>query len=224
MLSYIPFSQIIELVAAIAAFIYLKKEKKYPWPWFIWFLIFVFLVDFLGYLYRIIQVLQGNKAVINYIIYKTYLPIEFLFHSCLLFLFTRTHKKLTRYYATGLILFVILFTIELSNVSINTYVVTSDLFGAFFLLTGCLLYYYYFLQQENHVEVMKFAPFWIVTGLFFYHFISFSLLAYFNDLVLINMKKKGIPVRHYVISVVNFIFYGSWIYAFKIQQNHLKWR
>lgn len=224
MLSYIPFSQIIELIATIAAFIYLKKENKNPWQWFTWFLVFVFLVDFSGYLYRVLQVLEGNKAVINYIVYKIYLPVEFLFHSWLLFLFTKQYKRLTRYYTTGLIVFFILFTIELSKVSINTYVVTSDLMGAFFLLTGCFLYYYFFLQQENHVELRKFAPFWIVTGLFFYHFVGFSLLAFFNDLVLINIQKKGIPVRHYVMSVLNFIFYGSWIYAFKIRQNHLQWR
>lgn len=221
MLSYIPFSQIIELIAAIAAFIYLKKEKENPWQWFKWFLVFVFVIDFSGYLYRLIQVLNGIKEVKNHIVYKIYLPVEFLFHSWVLFLLTKQYKKLIRYYTAGCFVFFSLFVIELSNVSLNTYLVTSDLFEAFFLLTGCLLYYYYFLKQENHVEIIKFAPFWIVTGLFFYHFVSFSVTVFFDYLALINTTGQGIPLRSYVFIVLNCIFYGSWVYAFKIRRKHL---
>ncbi len=221
MLSFIPFSQIIELIAAIAAYKYLIQERENPWQCFKWFLLFVFVIEFSGYLYRLIQILEGNKQAKNYIFYKIYLPVEFLFHSWVLFLFTKQYKKLIRYYTVGGIVFFSLFIIELGKVSLNNYLVTSDLFEAFFLLTGCLLYYYYFLKQENHVEVIKFAPFWIVTGLFFYHFVSFSVTVFFDYLALMNTTRQGIPLRSYVFIILNCIFYGSWVYAFKIRQQQL---
>ena len=220
MLYLVPFSQMIELIAAILAFKYLGNEKENPWKWFRWFLLFVFALEFSAYVYSMGPVFLGYEKRQNHFLYKIYLPIEMLFHSWLLFFFSKQYKKLKRYYATGVILFFCLFFFEFSKVSLNTYLVTSDLFGALFLLIGCFLYYYYFLKDESHVEIIKFAPFWIVTGLFFYHFISFSITYFFHELIFIN-NQKGFPIRHYVFSVLNIIFYGFWVYAFKIRQKQI---
>ena len=221
MLSFIPFVQIIELFAAIAAFVYLKRDKQNPWQWFRWFLLFVFLVEFSAYLYKLIPYLQGRKEVKNYAFYKIYLPVELLFHSWVLVSLTRQYKKLTGYYVSGFVIFSSLFLFELLQVPLKEYVVKSDLFESLFLLAGCFLYYYYFLKQEHYVEIPKFAPFWIITGMFFYHFVSFSITVFFEDLAFLNTKKLGIPLRRYVFIILNLIFYGSWVYAFKIRRKQL---
>lgn len=220
MLSYVPISVIIELIAAIAAFKYLANEKENPWKWFRWFLLFVFVLEFSAYVYGLGPILIGNEIRKNHFFYKIYLPIETLFHSWLLFFFSKQYRILKRYYATVLVLFFFLFVFEFCNVSLNTYLVTTDLFATLSLLIGCFLFYYYFLKQTNHVEVIRFAPFWIVTGLFFYHFISFSITYFFHELMRIHIQ-KGIPLRFYVMSVVNLLFYGFWIYAFKIRQKQI---
>jgi len=221
MLALIPFVQIIELMAAIAAFIYLSRERENPWRWFKWFLGVVFLVESSGYLFKLILYLQGRAPVKNHLIYKIYLPIETIFHSWVLFRLTRQYKKIAKYYVLGLTIFFCLFFVEWFRVPLNKYVVKSDLFETLFLLTGCLLYYYYFLKQEHYVEVIKFAPFWIVTGMFFYHFVTFATTVFFDYLALINEKATGFPLRRYVLLIVNAIFYGSWVYAFKIRRNQL---
>lgn len=221
MLSYIPFVQIIELFAAIAALVHLRKEKENPWQWFKCFLTFVFLVEFSAYLYGLIHFLINDTKVKNYLFYKINLPVETVFHSWLLFSFTKQYKKLNRYYVSGLILFSALFFFEISQVPFDEYVIKSDLFESLFLLVGCFLYYYYFLKEEHYVEIIKFAPFWIVTGMFFYHFVGFSITIFFEDLAFLNIKKLGIPLRRYVFIILNLIFYGSWVYAFKIRRKQL---
>lgn len=220
MLHLVPFSLIFELIAAIAAFKYLRNEKENPWKWFKWFLLFVFVLELSAYLYAMIPVFHGYEIRRNHFFYKIYLPIETLFDSWVLFLFSKQYRILKRYYATVVVLFFCLFFFEFCNVSLNTYLITTDLFATLCLLIGCFLYYYFFLKQTNHVELIKYAPFWVVTGLFFFHFISFSITCFFHELTLIHTQ-KGFPIRFYAMNVLNFLFYGFWVYAFKIRQKQI---
>jgi hypothetical protein len=60
---------------------------------------------------------------------------------------------------------------------------------------------------------LQHPPFWIVTGLFFFNFGSIACNLFF-DYLMVKIPKEYIPINYIIFTVLNFILYGCWSYAF----------
>lgn len=214
-----PSTALIELICFIFAVIYLSNDKDSFWRHLIWFMLAITLLDGAGWS---MAVLLHKK---NHWIYNIELPLEVLFIVWLFSNILKTYFK-TRVWAVIVVsLFFILYTRDIINSGFNEYADFTDTIAALIFVIASGIFYFYLLKEERYVELFKYPPFWLVTGMFLFYFGSTALNVFFDELMQLNVA-KGIPLRYIIFTILNGILYGCWIYAFKCtyQQNILSSR
>lgn len=207
-----PFSQVFECTCLAFAFSYLPGKKAGYWRYFKWFLLVTVLTEMAGF-----TLLSFSQP--NHWLYNIYIPIEILFKSYLLYKLCSPYFRVTRWLVPGLALFGVVYLYESFNSSFSAYSFMSNSLASMGIIIICCLYFYYFLKKEEYVNIYTHAPFWIITGLFFFYFGSTACNLFFNYLASIYVKQH-IPVRYITFSVLNFILYGCWSYSFVCKYRH----
>lgn len=187
------------------------------WVHFIWFTGLAFLVEGSGYL------LYFKYGISNHALFNLFLLVEYLFLSWAI------HKLSKDYYRSGIPVIIGLTAVlavyfyESISSSFRAYSANSFMAASIYFTLLCGLYYYFFMKQEQHVEIERFAPFWIITGLFLFYFGSTAIDFFFRYFAAHNAQNpKTLKLTRYKIFIVlNFILYASWAYAFICRQRQV---
>lgn len=206
-------NQIIEFVALLIAYFCLRKKQAGWYRYSIVFLLIVVITECAGsYTYF---VLHKN----NHWIYNTYLPIEIGFKAWMLYKICQPHFNCKPLVLAGLAVFLISYLAESMRSGFREYsTITNNLFSIWVVLV-CFLYYYILIKTDSNISIVKHPPFWIITGLFFFYFVSTASNFFFTYLVDIN-KLDLVPIRYSIFMFLNLILYGTWSYAFICQHKN----
>jgi len=149
----------------------------------------------------------------NYWVFNCYQPIQIGFISWVMYKLTKpffNSKWLIISFAV--ISFIIFISENYNSGFLNWSKITKTYFSIFTVIEA-LLFYYYLLQQESNISITRYPPFWIITGIFFFYFVSITSNLFYDTLSSIN-KNLTKPIRSTIFLVLNIILYGCWTYAF----------
>lgn len=202
----IPFALFFEFLCAFSATRFLYSKQNGWWRHFIWFLTIVFIIDTTGYLFYL-------SRINNHWLYNIANFIFASFYTWVLYKINSTNKLMKRLLTGCQIIFSITYLFE----SIQSHFLEASrfsfIFNTIYIIIACCLYFYFLLKNDEYINLVKDASFWIISGLFFFELGSISLIIFSSYLVEINLK-ENINVSFAILNVVNFIFYGCWTYAF----------
>jgi len=202
-----PTTLLIEFVCLLFAIRYLKKDQSF-WRSFIWFMFFITLIDGTGW--AMATLYKQN----NHWLYNIQLPVEVIYTGWIIHKIFASLINSKPWFFTGLAVFLLAYIIEGIYKSYSAYAAFSSSLASvlFFVSSGC--YFYLLLKQEEHIDLLKHPPFWVMAGIFFFYFSSTAVNVFFEELMKINIV-KGIPLRFYIFTLLNAILYGCWINAFR---------
>jgi hypothetical protein len=204
----VPVNVFIELLCFIGAFFYLKKEKEQHWYAFVWFMLFITLLELAGWAMRYLLTMN------NHWLYNIHMVVEVFFVAWILHRFFKSMVDSKPWILTGLVVFVISYTIEsIARGFVKYNEFTASLTAVLFVIAaGC--YFYCLLKSEEYVELLRHPPFWIITGIFLFYFGSTAANIFFEELKQLNLVYH-IPLRYFIFPVLNAMLYGCWIYGFR---------
>jgi hypothetical protein len=197
----------IEFISFLIALFYLATKKIGWYKNFIWFLFLVVTTEAVG-----------NTAYFywhqnNHWIYNAYLPVEILFKSWILYKICQPHFNSRPVIISGLVVFSISYLAESITAHFLKYSSNTNVLFSVWVILVCFYYYYCLIKGENNITIYRHPPFWIITGLFFFYFISTASNLFFDYLIQIN-KKELVPIRYTIFLILDLILYSSWSYAF----------
>ncbi|RYY59504.1 MAG: hypothetical protein EOO05_13055 [Chitinophagaceae bacterium] len=198
----------IELICLVICTASLWSSRQW-WRLFIWFMLLTVLTEVTGFLYYF----HINPGHSNEWVYNTYLPLEMAFKALVLARIMG-HYGIKRYWFAGA--YILLFAFWLYEGYSNGFVrynAMSNLSGSILIVICCCLFYYRLLRAREYVDLPRYPPFWIISGLFIFYFGSTGLNAFVVQLQRIYAS-TGIPIRFIIMVVLNFILYACWSYAF----------
>jgi hypothetical protein len=204
----------IETICLLLALFLIAKEKKSLWQALLWLMVITVAVELagniLGYVY------YRN----NFRLYALFLPVSIAFTSWILYECCKEYFNSRRWILWALAILPLLYLYEFYfPLTKSKYMIITQLYACIFFIITCCLYYYHLLKQEEHIRLMRHAPFWIVTGIFIHYFSKTGIIFFFEYLVAQNKQSiislENIrPVRYFIMVALNLILYGSWSYAF----------
>lgn len=200
-----PYSLLFEIVCLFLAFRYLDK-KNGNWGYFRWFMLLTVIVETTGF---ILLTLRHP----NHWLYNIYLPLEMGFKFYILYILCYRYFRVELLLAPFLLLFAGFYLYESIGSGFSKYSFMSNSIGSIGIIIICCSYFYHFLKKEDYVNIYVHAPFWIITGLFFFYFGTTACNIFFNYLASIYVKQH-LPIRYIVFTMLNFILYGCWSYSF----------
>ncbi len=200
-----PFSILFEIACLFLAWRYLDN-KKGNWGYFRWFMLLTVIVEIIGF---ILLTLKHP----NHWLYNIYLPLEMGFKFYILYKLCYRLFRVELLLAASLVLFAGFYFYESFSSGFSKYSFMSNSIGSIGIIIICCSYFYHFLKKEDYVNIYTHAPFWIITGLFFFYFGTTACNIFFNYLASIYVKQH-IPIRYIVFTMLNFILYGCWSYSF----------
>jgi hypothetical protein len=149
----------------------------------------------------------------NYWLYNAYLPLEISFLFYLLNSFNRNYVKLARWFIAAWLIFILLYLWESFYSQFREYSGYANLYASICIIIACFLFYYLLMRQPGYINLMEYAAFWIVSGLFFFYLGSVACNVFKSQLTLVY-EKTGLPIRYIIMLVLNFLLYSCWSYAF----------
>ena len=195
------------MICFIFSIIYLSKKKVGYWRYFIWFMLFTVVSEITGHVLTVF--FQKN----NHWIYNIYLPVETVFICWLFYKICIPYFNSKPWLIVWLTVFFSLYLYQSIKTDFLEFSwISNSASSVFFVFFSCL-YYYQLLKHEEYLNLLTFPTFWIVNGIFFFHFGSTSSNLFFDYLVSINLK-SAIPIRYIIYIILNFILYGCWSYGF----------
>ena len=206
-MSFFPFSEVVEIICMLCAFVYLSNGKVGAWHYFRWFMLFTVILEITGFTLYFVYHLN------NHWLYNINLPIEVTFISGVLYKICSPYFEVRVWLLPGLLLFTGFYVYESINSHFTLYSVISNNIASVMIIIICCLYFYHFLKKDEYVNIYLHPPFWIVAGLIFFYFGSTACNIFYNYLASINLKQQ-IPVRFITFAILNFILYSCWIRAF----------
>lgn len=205
----LPISLFIEIICLILAVIYLGK-KQAGWYWyFIPFMFLIVALESTGY------IMAAFFRLNNHWVYNIEMLLE-IFTIPLLFtkIFSDAAMKERNIIVGGFFVMLTAFMIESIHKGFLTYNTFTYLaMSAIFTFYGGT-YFYNLLKRPEPVNNSKFAPLWIVAGIFIFYFTGAAVNVFFDQLMQLNIS-RGIPLRYIIFTVLNAILYGFWSYAFR---------
>jgi len=194
-----------EIVALLAGLWLLRKEHTRAWRPFIYFLLFTVLIEVSGFALRI-------RSIRNIPLYSLLMLVQagffgWVFHSFL------TGKKARVVLYGCLSLFLLLFIWQLATVPITTYYRNARLGLSAAVVICSSLFYLQLLRSDSIDSPLRFPPFWIITGLFFYYFGTASLFAFYEKVAQIRLSGNT-GFFTLVTGGLSCVLYGSWIIGF----------
>lgn len=120
-----------------------------------------------------------------------------------------------------LTLFIAFVMIEGVHKSFSRYLYINDRLAFSFIELFCLIFYFSIIRDETIQNPLKYAPFWIVTGLFIYYAGFIALVAFYDWVLRVNLTVP-ISFNYLVVGLLNCILYGSWIIGFICMKNQFR--
>nr|HPM29102.1 hypothetical protein [Chryseolinea sp.] len=188
----------------LSSLILLRKKQAGYLHHMTWFLGLTTMAELSGYLVYF-QFHQKN----NYWVFNAFLPVEVFFLSWLFYKILSPYCNCKPWILAGLTVFFTIYLYESFQSSFLGLSMNAKNFSSVFIIVICLSYYYFLLKSEEYIRLKTHAPFWIVTGCFFFYFGSVTCDIFFDHLLSIN-KVTIKPVRYVIFIVLNFILYSSW--------------
>ena len=200
---------IAEMIALVAATLAFFRLKDGYWGLFIPYMFIVLAVETSGYLFRI------NKLP-NYILYNGLLALQLVFFT---YLFTKFFdpEKFRRSLLIAGGVFIIMFLAESTSLGFASYNRISRLAFSWYIVFWSLLFYFELLRNDRIFAPIRYAPFWTITGLFFFYF-GTAVMFSFQDVVSKIKLTGNISFYTLVMSCLSCILYGCWIIGFICQK------
>lgn len=198
---------IVELVCFLFAIFFLYGDKSIAWKKQILFTGVIFLTETIG-IFLIVCV----KSKSNYWLYNIYLVIELFFVlSFFNFLFRKFNNKSTSMIIKfGVLLFSIIYIFETFYHGFSTFNEICNYVISIYYCFCCLFYFYLLIKSDEYINLLKYAPFWWVSGSLIYYFGSSATDIYFSKLIAI----KDHHTRLNIMLIINIILYSCWSYSF----------
>jgi hypothetical protein len=195
-----------ELAAFITALVVFAGRRYGYWSLFIAYLFITIAVEAAGFYTK--TVLRAP----NYPYYNFLMIVQVLFFS---YLFFRFHppKSVRILLLLMLGFFMIFFIGEGIGKSFAAYNKTSRQLLSGYTVLFCCIFYFSLIREETVRSPLGYAPFWIVTGLFFYYFGTIALFAFYDRVSQIKLAGT-ISFYNLVTGCLSCILYGSWIIGF----------
>lgn len=192
----------------VIALVCLSNKRE---QWYKTFPVFLFVVSLVEVFGNLIYFYWHRPN--NHWLYNAYLPLQFSFISWVAYKICKPYFNSKPFLLTGLAVFIISYCIEsFRSGFLNYSSITKTIFSVWMIVL-CFVYYYRFLQKEERLAIWSHADFWIISGLFFFYFVSTASNLFFDYLVNLN-KDQLRPIRYTIFLVLNIFLYGSWSYAF----------
>jgi hypothetical protein len=206
----------IELLLLIIGGYYLfVKFKNYALP----ALNFFKILYVLTFLTEIIGKITGHFGLHNTLLYNIFIPIEFFLLVTILETNIPQYLQWRILPKIGLAIFYIFYITEIiyNKGFHHSFVFFSHSFTSFYFILVGLLYYYKLIHLEITVYIKSNYVFWLVTGLFVYHFASIFINLFFSYVVEMYLSvgmNWAISTITLLRVIFNLFFYSAWIYAF----------
>jgi len=195
-----------ELIALVAALFILLNKKAGYWSFCIPYLLITILIEAAGYYFRV----ELKKP--NYAFYNFFMIIQLLFFAFLFYKFHQS-KKIKQWVPVFVITFILFFISEGIINSFASYNKYSRQFLSVFIVFFSCIFYFSILRDDTIKSPVKYPPFWIVTGLFFFYFGSIAMFAFYDKVSQIKLS-GNLSFYTLVMGCLSCILYGSWIIGF----------
>ncbi|MFC4261371.1 hypothetical protein ACFOWM_00650 [Ferruginibacter yonginensis] len=205
---YYIINPLIEFIAAVIAVFFLSNKRV---GWFAIFPVFLMLVVFFEIMGNVIFFYWHQTN--NYWWYNAYLPIQFSFISWVIYKICKPYFNSKPFVLLGLATFISFYLFESIQSHFVGYSNTTKTIFSIWVILMCFIFYYKFLQKEENLSLSSHPEFWIMTGIFFFYFVSTAANLFFEYLASYN-KNQIRPVRYTIFLILNIILYGSFSYAF----------
>lgn len=194
-----------EIIALLAACSLVAGKRHTYWRLFPLYLGAVLTAEWLGFSLK-----QQQQS--SYLVYNILWIIQAIFFS---YIFYRFHQS--KFGKQQVLLIVgIFFTFYLSEAANESFVglfIFSRQFLSIMIIFFSVVFYFSILKNDLTSAPLKFPPFWIVTGLFFFYLgsaIMFTIpVSLRRGILVANMSLYDV-----VMGFFNCVLYGSWIIAF----------
>lgn len=203
-----PFAETFEGLCAAGAVLYLRKERRSFWIWFIPFLALTLATELIGK--YIVRSLHRN----NIMLYNMYLLLDIAFVTWILYKCFPGKRNWRIPFSISFIALTAIYVSESILHRGQQYNNTTDTVSSFVFVFACGLYYFLLLRDDQYRDLLKFPSFWIVTGLFLFNFGSMVIDLFPSELMNLYLAEK-ISLRYAIIVFLMAILYGCWIYAFR---------
>ena len=200
------FTIFLECLALLIGIVFLPGSRNKYNLLFIPFLLFVIGIEMAGVYYS--NVLKMK----NHFLFNILMFVQAGFFTQLFYRFFKSdvNKKM----AVALwILFLIIYCFQIIGVGFTTYFKICRVFLSVIVVFQCLTFYFSLLRNDDIISPVKYGPFWIITGLFFFYFGSVSVFAFADAISSIRLAGET-NFYKLIMSTLSFIFYGSWCAGF----------
>lgn len=197
----------IEAACFLAATVFLKDKEQGWWRSFILFMLVTLSIETSGY----ILYFQLGKQ--NHWLFNIYLPVEIGFLFFVLYRICKHYFKVLPILLISLLFFLCIYIWQSITLDWRDYSEYANTFASVMIILTCCLFYYYLLKLDINLELMRFPPFWVISGIFIFYLGSIGCGLFERPLTEV-FKRTGIPIRYIIMLVLNFILYGCWSWAF----------
>lgn len=199
---------VMEVVAAVTAFIYINKWKETHWKWFPFYLAFIAIADIFGTVYH-----DRNVFISLYLYNCVIIPTEFFFFFWIFQKALRdsVYRSMPKIFTVIYAVFLLVELLYLRKVQF-AYMSLAYTVGNVLLLVLILMN---FLQLMNSDSVLKYKEnilFWVSVGLLIFYLGSFPFYAVYN--VLVSRHHAAFFYYKEFESILNSIMYFTFALSF----------
>jgi len=207
MLNYLTFTTSIEILCFFIALICLRKDHDRTWNYFSLFLLITCFAELSG-IY-----LKRNHHSHNAWVYNILMVFEAGFVNMMyLNIFKRTFKARI-IILSGIIIFAVLYIIELLKHGFFEYNDLSYTVMSVTLVVYALFYYYQLMSSDDYIRIGYSSEFWWVTGGLFYYFGETACDLFYDKLQAVYVTPSH-TLTYYIYKILNILLYGCWSYSF----------
>jgi hypothetical protein len=203
-----------EMISLVTSLCTVTRKQAGYWSLFSLFLIITLVIEGAGFYYRAI-LKQPNYPFYNFLMIVQVLFYSFLYNKFM----PKRQTRFVLFMVAGLFLF--FFISEGVSNSFTTYNTYSRQFLSAFIVIFSCIFYFSILKRDDIENPVKYPPFWVVTGLFFYYFGTITMFAFYPTVSKIKFN-GGISFYTLVIGSLSCILYGSWIIAFLCHRKQIR--
>ncbi|HYF31654.1 MAG TPA: hypothetical protein VD993_11085 [Chitinophagaceae bacterium] len=194
-----------EIAALIAALLFITRQRHGYWRLFPLYLAVILLAEWIGFSLRM-------QRIRNHHLYNILWIFQSIFFS---YLFYRFHQvkyiKYQVFFVLGI--FLCFYLSEAFYRSFSDSFQFSRQFLSIIIIFFSCTFYFSLLKHDITSTPLRFPPFWIVTGLFFFYF--GSAIMFTIPMEIKRTRVIGNMILYdLVMGTFSCILYGSWVTAF----------
>lgn len=221
-----------ELLAAIAAVVYLKRVKEIPLykRIFIFYLCGIFVIDVLGYYaavayysdYRLFSFAKDSVFRQNYWMFNAVKPFAYLVYLQFFILQIRSQrlrKLLT--WASAVFLISSLLNLIFSGEYFTAYITYTPLAGSILLSVCIACYLFDMITSDKILHFFKSLSFYVAVGALIWHLV-FTPMFIYNKFNIMNSSPDFVKVYLMTLGLLNFYMYSLFVIGFFIEMKYEK--